>query len=209
MRRLVVALVVLAVVVAGLSVADVLVRRQVQTAIAHRIEARDPGTVATVHIGSFPFVGRLLVEGTVPDLQATVTGASAGGLRLASVVVDAHGIRVATSKLLQRQVVLERISSGRVTAVISQTQLDSFLGVPITLGNATVGVDGFQLPASVAVTGGRVRIGLPAGHSVSFALPRLAVLPCVDSATIAPGSLRLTCALSSLPPALAGYTVHF
>jgi hypothetical protein len=209
MRRLVVVVVVLAVIVAGLSVADVIVRRHVQTAIAHRIEARDPGASATVHIGSFPFVGRLLVEGMVPDLKANITGVSAGGLQLASVVVEAHGIHVGTSKLFQRQVVLQRISSGRVTAVITQGELDRFVGLPVTFGNGTVGIDGVQLPASVSVVDSRVRIALPAGQAVSFALPHLAVLPCVDSATIAGGSVRLTCALSSLPPALAGYTVHF
>jgi hypothetical protein len=75
-RRAIVVLVLLAVI---LAVGDVVAKDGVQSAIASRIEDRDPGSHATVTISSFPFVGRLAASGAVPSLDAVVTDLHEGG----------------------------------------------------------------------------------------------------------------------------------
>ncbi|MCL2394857.1 MAG: hypothetical protein FWC87_09245 [Acidimicrobiaceae bacterium] len=209
MRRLVGFLVAVVLILGLLALGDVWVRHRVQTVMADHIQSKVPGSTASVHISSFPFLGRLVVSGTVPELDAEVHGATALGLTFSNINIVIHGLKVSNSKLTSREVVLQSIDSGSVVGDITQSSIDQLTGVGATLGSGTVEVAGVTLTPIVGVSDGAVVVTLPHLPAIHIPIPRLGVLPCVDSVAIIPGALRVTCQLTELPPALANATLKF
>lgn len=185
-----------------LGVADVVVRHTVEADIAKHIEAQVPGTSASVHISSWPFVGRLAASGTVPDLRAQVRGVKIGPFAVDSVDIVVQDIKVSRSDLARGKVVLKSIRTAAIEGVISQQSLDSGLGLPVTLGAGTVGLAGVQVAARVAVSSDRLTIGVPPLPPITLPLLPAALLPCSANAVISVGQITLTCTTSSIPPAL-------
>jgi hypothetical protein len=208
-RRLIGVLVVVAIIVGGLALGDIWVRHRVQTVLASHIQSEFPGSRAAVDITSFPFVGRLAVSGTVPKLTADVTGVQAGGFTFATIDVVVDDLKVDTSKLTSRRLVLQSISSGSVTADVTQASIDQQTKVPITLGSGTVELAGYSIRPTLSVSGTQVTISVAPLPSVTISIPVLSILPCVGAAVIVPGALRLSCSLTALPPVLAGFTAAF
>lgn len=199
--------VVLALLAGALAVVDVVVRQRVQAAVAAKIESRFPGSHAVVSISSFPFVGRLAASGTVPSLQADVTGVAVSGLRFAAIDVAVTDLKVSRSRLVHGELEPLSIRHGQVVAEISQSALDSFSRVPVTLGAGTIGMAGVSLPARITVGTGVVTLSLSDGlASLRVPVPALDILPCVGSAQVVPGLLRLSCSFRALPGFLAGAT---
>jgi hypothetical protein len=204
LRKLVGLIIVLAVLVGLASIADVVVRKGVEATVGERIEARSPGSHAKVHISSFPFLGQLAASGTVPSLQADVTDITDGSLQLARVDLQVDNLKVSRNDLLHGKVRPLSITSGRVVAEVSQSALDSFSHLPLTLGQGTVGVAGVSIPVHITVTGGAVDVAL--GHGLAdlrVPVPDLDILPCVASGQVVPGTLRLSCSFTRLPSLLA------
>ena len=77
------------------------------------IEDRTPGRQdPRVTIDSFPFLGRLLVSGTVGDVHMRAGAVPAGPFQLDQVELELEGVRVDRDLLLQRQVKLRTIDAG-------------------------------------------------------------------------------------------------
>lgn len=203
MRRVLVVALVLGIVVAAASLADVLIRHGVEGAIADHVDQQVPGAHADVRISSFPFVGRLAVSGTVPTLDAQVTGVAAGPLTFDRVDVYVSDLKVARGQLVHGQVALRSLRQATVVARVSQASIDQEVGLPITLGAGTVGLSGLQVSANLAVTGDRVAIQVPPLPAVSITIPVTKLLPCIGGATLEPGELVVTCTTDQLPPVLA------
>ncbi len=203
MRKLIVAVAILAILVVAAGIADVVIRHHVEQAVAARIDDRVPGAHAQVSISSFPFVGRLATSGNVPTLHAHVIGVQAGPLALDTVDVVVHDVRISRGQLVRNKVQLDSIREASITAVVSQASLDHQVGLPITLGAGTVGVAGVQVPAHVAVVNNRVEIQVPPLPPISVVIPLTSLLPCIGNASVSAGLLTLTCTTDRLPPALS------
>jgi hypothetical protein len=209
LRRLIALIVGVAIIVAGLAVADIWTRHKVQSVVADHIDSQFPGSHATVAISSFPFVGRLITSGTVPKLTVDVNGVQVDGVTFGAIDLVVHQLKVDKSQLTSAKVVLESISSGSVTAQLPQASIDQKLGQDLSLGAGTVSLDGVTVTPVVTVSANEVNLGLPGLPSVSVPIPQLSLLPCVGAAVIVPGALQVSCALTSLPPALANYSAGF
>ena len=203
MRRLISLAVVLAVLLGLLSIADVVIRHHVEGRIAARVEQRDPGSHASATISSFPFVGRLAVSGTIPEIRVDATGVTAGPLVFSRVELDLSDLRIRRSALLHGHVELVGLRRGVVTADISQGSVDHLTGLPITFGPGTVGAGGLELPVQLSIHGSAVTIGFASLPSVTVTIPPLNLLPCVGGAAVVPGALQVSCTVTSLPSALA------
>jgi hypothetical protein len=201
-RRAVTLVVVVAVVVAVLAVADVLVRRTVERDIASHIEARVPGTSAQVQITSFPFVGRIATSGSVPTLDAEITGLKVGPFPVDTVDIAVHDLKVSRRDLLQGKVVLQSVRTATVTGVITQQSVDTGSGLPVTLGNGTVGLGGIQVPARISVRSDDLTVSVAPLPTLTVPLLPAALLPCTATATISAGRITLACTTSTIPPAL-------
>jgi hypothetical protein len=206
-RRLIGVLVVVAIMVGGLALGDTVARHRVQTGAAKAIEATLPGSTATVSISSFPFLGRLAVAGTVPQLTADVDQVTAAGFTFDDVDLVVHDLKFDTSQLWRGRLKLDSISSGTVTAELPQSSIDHATGLPVTLGSGTVGVAGVQIPATVAVVDNKVTLTLPLIAPITFTVPQLSILPCVGSAVIHSGVIDLSCDFTQVPSALANLSV--
>ncbi len=199
-RILIIVGVLLVVLIAAAVVGDLYARSRVESMIAQRIEQRVPGSHASVHISSFPFVGRLAVSGSVPEVKAKVTSVTEGRFTFSLVNVDVRGLKLQRSQLIHGHVDVTGVSRVTVHATMTQQALDQAVGVPVVLGDGTVSVG--DVSADITVTGGRVYVG-----STGFAVPALALLPCVSGATVSPGQLVLSCVTTTIPPALANGAV--
>jgi hypothetical protein len=207
LRKLLATVLVLALLAAVLSVVDVVVRHRVETTIAQRIEAKSPGSHAVVTISSFPFLGYLAVAGRVPSLRADITGVTDGSLHIERIDLQVKDLKVSRSKLLHGQVQVQSIRRGTVVAEISQSAFDALTHVPVTLGQGTIGVAGINVGVHATITPGAVSLAL--GHGlpdIRIPVSELDILPCVGSAQVLPGVLRLSCTFKSLPGFLSGTT---
>jgi LmeA-like phospholipid-binding len=203
-RRLFVLLLVLAVIVGGLALVDHFVKDKAQSAIASHIEAESPGSHAQVTISSFPFLGHLAVSGTVPEIRADVTDVTAGSIEFSSIRLTIYDLKVNRNKLFSGKVKAVSIQRGRVVAVIPQSTVASIAHLPLTLGNGTVSADGVSVPADLSVSGDTISFSASGLGSFSIAVPALDVLPCVSSAKVVTGALRLSCRFTALPSLLSG-----
>jgi hypothetical protein len=201
----VVLVVLAAVLVVALLVADVTARTLAEDALAARVKAAVPSASTTsAQVRSFPFLGRLLTSGRVPEVDAAVGDITVQGLRFASIAVALHGVQVDRDQLLRdRRVVLEKIDRGRVEARVTADALTEALGVPITLeqGRASVTIAGHTLGAELSVENGRLVVGV-AGFSLPTIHVTAPLLPCVANARIDPGVVLLTCDFTEIPAEL-------
>lgn len=199
-------MVVLLAIIGGLLVvADAAARRITQQKLADRLAAEVPDarqTSAAIH--SFPFLGRLLGSGHVPQVDAAVSGVSVGRVRFASVAVVLHGVTLDRNQLLHdRTVQLVGIERGEARAEVDQAALSDALGVELTLdaGTASVTVAGLRVGVRLAVTDGRLTIA-----GVGITVPGLdlvaPLLPCLPDAALERGRVVLSCGFTEVPKEL-------
>ena len=116
MRRLLIVLVVVLVVLGILLVgADFAAKAYATNQLRDRAEAAvRAATSSSASITSFPFLGRLLIAGSVQEVRVQVGPAAAGRLTFASVAVDLHDVHVDRNRLIrQREVRLTGIGQER------------------------------------------------------------------------------------------------
>lgn len=194
---------------AGVVVAvDVGARAAAESQIRDRVVvAAGPAGATSAHIESFPFLVRLLTSGDVSRIRVAASEVTVEDLTLARVALDLHGVTIERDRLLSEQkVVLTSLDRGTATAEVSADQLSARLGVPITLeaGRARVRVAGQTVTATASVTDNRLRLSVAGVDIPTLRIPRLPLLPCVASAEILPGRIRLTCTVDRVPPELVG-----
>jgi len=186
-----------------LAVGDVASRRWAEGELAKRIEASAPGSHATVHVNSFPFLGRLAASGSVVKITAHIDRVAGTTLPFAFFTLEVDGVKVDRNTLIQDQKVkLQSIQRGVVRAEITEAALSSAVGEPVHLGDGTVQVDvhGATVTARIAVVNNRLVISGPV--SIGVTIPKLPMLPCAVTATVHPGRLDVSCEVHDIPPAL-------
>ena len=188
--------------------ADVGGRAVAESQLRDRVEtASSPAGATSARIGSFPFLGRLLLSGDVSRIRVAATDVTVEGLTFARVALDLSGVTFDRDRLLaERTVVLESLERGTAVVEVTQDQLSERLGVMVTLeaGRARVRVAGQTVTAAASVSDNTLRLSV-AGLSVpALRIPRLPLVPCVADAEIFPGRIRLTCSVDQIPAELLG-----
>lgn len=169
------------VVVAALVGGDLLAKRFAEQRIASAIRDRTSGVAdveATIH--SFPFVGRLLVQGKVSELDIALSGIAGHGVDVARLEARASDITLDRGTLVgKRQVQIKGVDTVTLTATITQ-QL-----VPLPDGT------------EVTITNGRLRLPLPGNPSIP--IPDTSLLPCTSTARVQRNAIVMTCVSRTLP----------
>ena len=210
MRKLLIALAILVVI---LVIGDFVAKGYAETQLRDRAQRAVRGaTSATGSISSFPFVGRLLVAGSVPEIKVGVAPVAAGRVTFSSINVDLHDVHVDRDLLINdRKVRLTSIGRGTVTAGITDNEISRLAGVPIsfTPGRASGRAGGLDVGAPLAVANGTLTIGGAAGVPIRIRVPRAPLFPCdASSAQVEQGKVVVSCTIDRVPAELVGVTVN-
>ena len=183
-----------------------LVRKEAESQLEDRMRAASRQLhEPEVSIRSFPFFGRLLVNGSVARIRARAVNVDAGPLRLATVSVELHDVRLDRNRLIgKRQVDLRSIDKGVAEAEVSEAVLSAALGVPLELtpDSVIVRVRGVRLSGSLRVEDNVLSIagaGLPA---LRLTIPDAPLLPCVAEGEVLQDKVRLRCTIDEIPDEL-------
>jgi LmeA-like phospholipid-binding len=206
------------VILLALIVGDRAAKGWAESKLAERAAAYyPPGAGSSASIHSFPFIGRLLVSGTVPRVDVNVDD-----LRVDSVLVRQLSIHITDAKLNRSElfhgrVHLDRVGSGKIVATIDGPSLAKAVGVDLrfTPGEAAVhekiqGVD-VTAKGKVAVKGNLITVtptsveglAVPASRfAVSYRIPGIEMIPCQADVKIIEKGIVVGCTVNDIPPAL-------
>jgi hypothetical protein len=204
-RRLLVVAVVIVLLLVGL---DIGARVLAQDQIASRARTATGAATSSASIGGFPFLGHLLLQGTVPHLDVHLTGVPVGTLQLHDVDVVLTGTVVDRGALFgSRTVHLVRIAAGDATVTVTAAELSNAAGQQVVLpgnGQATVEVAGRQVPATVVVVDGHLLEVRAAGVTLlSTDLRASPLVPdCGLVLTLGRGEATVTCHVAPVPARL-------
>lgn len=174
-----------------------------------------PGTSsATVEIGGFPFIVRVLLWGEVKRLDVKLAGVRQAGIEVEAIELGIDGLRIDRDLLINEQkLAVLGIERAEVVGRVTGAAVSKVLGEAVEFDGdvARVAVQGFKLDAKLSVAKRRVSLelsskGVPpeiieryVGRSMQFDLPGTEVLPCEPGLTVAKSRLEMRCSLTELP----------
>lgn len=197
------------VVVAGLLVAgDVAAKRYAAGQLSDRISAAVPGATG-VHsrIHSFPFLGRLVFNGDIPEVGTHIDQLNvAAGLSFSNLDLDLRTVELdAHAMFTNRQVRVRRVGRGSFSVDLTAEALTGALGrhVQVSGGALLVTVLGSTAAhANVAIsTAHRLEVRVAGLPALEIPLPSAKLLPCLPQITVIAAGLNLGCTFTSIPPA--------
>ncbi len=209
LARRVAVLIVVVVVVAAVA-GDMVARRRAQATLVDAVVRNVPGaTDVSASVSSFPFLGHLLVQGRVAEVDVRIGGVAApiGGrsaVDLTDVQVDVHDVDLDTGEALHGQARVTAIGRGHVQASISQDALQRLLprGVSVHLAAGSAQVTGPLAGSAEIVATGTGKLALRLGRPqvvIPIPLPTATVLTCPPQVAIADGTLTLSCSFRDVP----------
>jgi hypothetical protein len=201
-------LILLAILVVILVIGDFVAKAYAEGQLRDRAERAVRGAnSSSASISSFPFVGRLLLAGSVQQAHVRVAPVAAGRVTFASVSVDLHDVHVDRNRLINdRKVQLTGLGSGTLTAELTDAEISRLAGTRVSFhpGRVTVSAAGIDVAANVQVTNGSMSFGglrLP----IKFKIPRAPLFPCdATSSVVKEGAVDLSCTVHDVPPELVG-----
>jgi LmeA-like phospholipid-binding len=176
-----------------------------------------PSTSASASIRSFPFLGRLLANGTVPEVTLSMQDIRYGVVVVSSLTVDLHSVLVDRDQLFKGHVRLLDVGQGRIEARLDATSLGRAAGVDLRIADGLIQVhkrvQGVDVNATARVTfaGNVVRVepikvqgaAVPASALAgSYKIPGAELLPCPPAVRTVPGAVILSCAVDDVPAVL-------
>jgi hypothetical protein len=206
------------VIVLGLVVGDQATKGWAESQLARRAAAYyPPGAGSSASIRSFPFVGRLLVSGSVPEVDVNLDDLRVDPVLIRQLSIHVAAVKVSRSDLFHGKVHLDSVGSGKIVATLDGRSLAQAAGVDLRFspGQVTVHqkIEGVDVTAkgTVAVKGNVVSVtptsvqglDVPASRfAVSYRLPGIEIFPCQAAVKIVENAVVLACTLHDIPPAL-------
>jgi hypothetical protein len=189
--------------VGALVVGDRAAKGAAESAIASEIAKRTAGVgEVDAEISSFPFVGRLLVQGLVPELTLTLDEVTGHGIDLTDLRVLVRDLEIDRGAITGGKPEVTAIDSMTVTATISEATVRAVSGADVRLldGRIAVNVAGRTVEGDAVVRDGRIAVdafGAPLPFGIP--VPDTGVLPCTPDVEVVAGALRLRCTAETLP----------
>lgn len=176
----------------------------------NRIEARARAEVPEVgsieaDIDSFPFLPRLLASGSAGDVDLHLDQVPTQVAQLTAVDVKLEDVKLDRDALFSRQVSVNSIDRGTVSAELDAASLSRAVGRQVTVGGGEVRTKVGPANVSARPTVGNdgalvLRLG---PLRLTVALPRNKVLACSATRVAVVGDrVRLSCEVDDVPPAV-------
>lgn len=169
-----------------------------------RAEVRGAGSV-DASISSFPFLGRLLVSNSVSTVEVRAERAELNDLLSGAVEVDLRGVRLERGALFSGKVRLERIDAGTITIELDAAGLGRVLKLPVTIAGDEVRltIAGRTLAARASMDAGALVLEVAGIRTLRVPVARSGLVNCTAAtAEVAGDTIRLTCQVDEVPPAL-------
>jgi len=200
-------LLLIALVLVGALVADVVLKSQAETELAAEVARRVPGTTGVeADISSFPFVGRLIMSGKVPKVVITAQHVGSDPVELSDIRVQVDEVEMDTAEARGGKAVVRSIKRGSVRADLRADQVNPRLPrnfqVEFQSGKAVVKGPGSVQAELVATPEGSLQLRAAGKSLFELAFPKTDLLPCAPTATFVTGAVRLACSFEGVPPLL-------
>jgi hypothetical protein len=206
MKRLFVILVVLGLLLGGLAWADVRIRTYAEDEARVRLaEAVPQAQRADVAISGFPFVGRILLDGSIERLSLTLHDVRESGVEVERLQLVAEDIVLDRARLLEDRVLaVTAVGRVRVEGRVSAEMIARAAGVPVHLkkGKASVTVNGQTFEASISFAGNVVMVWVVDFPPLIVPFPVHEILPCQPEVRVADEYIELACSATKLPAAV-------
>ncbi|HSH61544.1 MAG TPA: LmeA family phospholipid-binding protein [Acidimicrobiales bacterium] len=156
-------------------------------------------------IDSFPFLPRLLASGSAGDVDLRLDQVPTQAAQLTTVKVELRDVKLDRDALFSRQVSVDSIEGGTVSAELDAASLSRAVGRQVTVGGgevrSRVGPANVSARPAVGNDGALVlRLG---PLRLTVALPRSKLLACSATRVAVVGDrVRLSCEVDDVPPAL-------
>jgi hypothetical protein len=206
------------VILLALIVGDQAAKGWAESKLAERAAAYyPPGSGSSASIHSFPFIGRLLVSGSVPQVDVNLDDLRIQTVLIRQLSIHVSDVKLNRSDLFHGRVHLDEVGQGKIVATIDGPSLARAAGIDLrfTPGEVSVHekIQGVEVTAKgkVAVTGNLVTVtptsveGLnvpPSRLAVSYRIPGIEILPCQADVRIVQNGLVVSCNVVDVPPAL-------
>ncbi len=205
--KLQVLLLVLAVAAVAAIGADVVLKNRAQMELASRVEARVPGTTGvSAKISSFPFVGRLLLSGRVPEVVVAAQHTTVADVSLDDIRIQVEDVEMDSAAARQGRAVVQSIGRGSVQADLREDQVNPRLprGYQVHFQDDKATVSGpLQVPAQLLATPeGALQLRVANRSLFDLPFPKTDLLPCSPKAVFISGAVRLSCTFEMVPPLL-------
>jgi hypothetical protein len=211
-------LVVPTVILLALIMGDQAAKGWAESKLAERAAAYyPPGSGSSASIHSFPFIGRLLFSGTVPQVDVNLDDLKIEAVLIHRLSIHASDVKLNRSDLFHGKVRLDDIGQGKIVATLDGPSLAKAIGADVrfTPGEVQVhkriqGVD-VSAKGKVAVKGNVVTVtptsvegqGVPAEiFTIRYRIPGIEILPCQAAVKIIQNGVVLACDVTDIPPAL-------
>ena len=212
MKKVVVLLVVLGVVLVvvlgALAYADVQVREYAEEQAERQLAAAVPmAGGADVEILAFPFVGRVLFDGTIPELDVELREVRAEAVKVERVALRVEGLKIDRDQLLgDRKLVVTGLERATVDATIGSDAVNAAtqpVDTRLKGGKVEVTYQGHTVEGKLRVKKRNVVIDVAGVRELRVPLPDEKYLPCQPDVKVKGDALQVTCTIHELPRAVA------
>lgn len=193
--------------VVGLSVLDQRIRAEAEQHAARRLEQELPveGT-PSVHIDSFPFVLRVLNDGSVERLEVSLRSVESAGVRVDEVKLTIDQLVLDRDALLDdHEIKLVEIEQATIDAWVSAEDLSRVAKVPVKIegGQVSVTVRGKEYTGTAKVSKHAVLLLVDGVPPILSPLPSTDLLPCEPDLDVDGDRIHVACTVDEVPPAVA------
>jgi LmeA-like phospholipid-binding len=202
----------------ALVVGDQAAKGWAESKLAERAAAYyPPGSGSSAAIHSFPFLGRLLVSGSVPRADVNLDNLRVETVLIRQLSIHVSDVKLNRSELFSGRVHLDDIGKGRIVATLDGPSLAKATGFDVRFKPGEVEVhqkiEGVDVVAKgkVAVKGNLVTVtptsvqglAVPASRfAISYRIPGIEIFPCQADVKLIQNGVVLACDVTDVPAAL-------
>lgn len=199
-------LIALGILVTALGAADQAARIFAENKIEERARAEARGAASVnASISSFPFLGRLLLSGSISNVEVRAERTELNGALSGAVEIDLQGVKLERDALLSGSVKLEGIDGGTIALELDTPAIGRVLNLPITVsdGQVNLTVAGRTIAARTTVSNGALLLQVSGFAPFRVPIARTDLINCTAANVTVEGDIiRLSCEVDEVPPAL-------
>jgi hypothetical protein len=198
LRRLLILVVLLGAVLLALDIGAKIAVERVSARELRNASSINAGSVST-SVDTFPFLGRLLVNGET-SFSVVLEEVEDQGIVVDRMEFEVAGLVFDRGEALDRRVRITEVDQVTATVVFDEQTISDAVGVPVDIEPGSATASGVTV--SAVVVDRTVQVAADGVGSASFSIPSTSYLPCAPTLILAKDQVELSCTTDTLPPAI-------